>query len=194
MAELYRQQRRHDESESLYRLAVEAQERSLGPRHTDLSDTLNGLGLLYLRSDRLDAAADPLERALAIRRAALAPGHHDVYQSLNNVAMLRRAQGACEDARQLADEAIELVRRSPDAHPRSTFFISRNLVGIHTCLEDWQRVVDTYRTMIGVLDTAFPPGHPLVDATLRDYASLLRERGRGAEAAAIEARLAPQDP
>ena len=67
---MYREQGRFAEAEPLYRRALAAQERALGPDHPDVGTSLNELAGLYQALGRTAEAEQLMKRALAIREKA----------------------------------------------------------------------------------------------------------------------------
>ena len=69
---------RYTEAEPLFRRALAIREKSLGPDHPDVANSLNGLAALLNDTDRR-AEAEPLfRRALAIWEKSLSPDHPNV--------------------------------------------------------------------------------------------------------------------
>lgn len=75
LADLYRLQRRYDESEPLFARALHDRERIRGPGHPEVADTLVGLGQLFAAQGRNQDAAAALARSLEIRRAVFGEQH-----------------------------------------------------------------------------------------------------------------------
>ena len=68
-------------------------EKTLGPVHTDVAQSLNNLAALYYVQGKY-AEAEPLfQRALKIREKALGPDHPNVATGLENYAALLRKMG-----------------------------------------------------------------------------------------------------
>jgi tetratricopeptide (TPR) repeat protein len=73
--------------------------------------TLNDLGAQYAQRGMFDAAAETLERALAMKRHALGARHPDVAVTLNNLAMTYRRGGNLERADKLYAQATRIFER-----------------------------------------------------------------------------------
>lgn len=93
------------------REAAALQERSLGPGHPDLANTLNNIGVVCDRLGKPDEAELCYRRAFAIATAALDPTHEFVATSRKNLQDFYRAQGRHADAAALALSAG--ARRGP---------------------------------------------------------------------------------
>ena len=75
-------------AEKLLRDAARLQEASLGPRHPDLANTLNNLGIVCEMTGKPDDAEQYFRRAVSIARTSLAADHPFV-------AGYRRSACAC---------------------------------------------------------------------------------------------------
>ena len=77
-------------------------EKTLGPDHPDVAQSLNNLALLYDTQGQYTQAEPLYKRALAIVERALGPDHPHVATSLENIAALYR-----KTDREKAAEALE---------------------------------------------------------------------------------------
>lgn len=93
------------------REAATLQEKSLGPGHPDLANTLNNVGVVCDRLGKPEEAELCYRRAFAIATAALDPAHEFVATSRKNLQDFYRAQGRHADAAALALSAG--ARRGP---------------------------------------------------------------------------------
>jgi hypothetical protein len=80
-------------AESLLREAARLQEASLGPRHPDLANTLNNLGIVCEITGKPDDAEQYFRRAVSIARTSLAPDHPFVTTSQKNLRDFCEARG-----------------------------------------------------------------------------------------------------
>ena len=85
---LYESQGRYGEAEPLYRRALEARERVLGPEHPDTLTSVNNLAALYQAQGRYGEAEPLYRRALEASERVLGPEHPDTLTSVNNLALL----------------------------------------------------------------------------------------------------------
>ena len=96
----------------------------------EIAVTLNDLGAQYAQRGMLDAAAETLERAVAMKRQALGDRHPDVAVTLNNLAMTYRRCGDLERADKLYAQATRIFeRRLGPTHP-STITCSANRAAV----------------------------------------------------------------
>ena len=80
-------------AEGLLREAAREQERSLGPLHPDLANTLNNLGIVCEITDKPDEAEGFFRRACDIAAASLEPDHPFVSTSRRNLEDFCAATG-----------------------------------------------------------------------------------------------------
>ncbi len=72
-------------AENLLREAARLQEAELGPRHPDLANTLNNLGIVCEMTSKPDEAEQYFRRAVSIARTSLPPEHPFVATSQKNL-------------------------------------------------------------------------------------------------------------
>lgn len=83
----------YSSAEKLLREAAALQEQALGPRHPDLANTLNNLGVVCERADNPIDAEHYFRRAHTIATATLAPDHPFVVTSRQNLHDFCAARG-----------------------------------------------------------------------------------------------------
>ena len=108
-AELAAEARNYTAAETLLREAARLQEASLGPRHPDLANTLNNLGIVCEMTDQPDEAEQYFRRAVSIARTSLAPDHPFVATSQKNLRDFCEARGKKVPAPELPKPAQEVT-------------------------------------------------------------------------------------
>src|SRR5579885_1792548 len=73
LAEVYFEQGRYDESEPLYRRALEVRENQLDPQHEDIVQSLNNLSAVYFFLEQYDKAEPICTRLTEIYEKVLGP-------------------------------------------------------------------------------------------------------------------------
>lgn len=112
LAELYRVQRRFDESEKLIRRTIAIDEKYRGMDHPDLAMSLESLALLYHTQNRQREMEPVLRRAISIYEKSMGPQHLRVASSLNNLAALYRSLGRLDEAEPLVSRALAIREKS----------------------------------------------------------------------------------
>ncbi|KAL3152527.1 hypothetical protein ABBQ32_001559 [Trebouxia sp. C0010 RCD-2024] len=95
-----------------YEAELAARERTLGPDHPDVAESLTNIAILY--NQRLEfAKAQPLyERALRIYEKARGPDHADVAHCLTDLAVLHLEQGRDDIGRPLLQRAYDIQNKA----------------------------------------------------------------------------------
>jgi Protein of unknown function (DUF2914)/Tetratricopeptide repeat len=94
-------------AEKLLREAARLQEASLGPRHPDLANTLNNLGIVCEITGKPDDAEQYFRRSVSIARTSLAADHPFVATSQKNLRDFCEARG----------KAVEPPAPEPEVEP-----------------------------------------------------------------------------
>jgi len=115
-------------AEKLLREAARLQEASLGPRHPDLANTLNNLGIVCEMTRKFDDAEQYFRRAVSIARTSLPPEHPFVTTSHNNLRDFCEARGKTveppapvpppEPPPEAIPPVVEAASSAPEAIPR----------------------------------------------------------------------------
>jgi tetratricopeptide (TPR) repeat protein len=186
----------------LYRRALEARERVLGPEHPDTVASVNNLAVL-LNSQGDYAAAEPLSRrALEARERVLGPEHPDILNSVNNLAYLLYRKGDYTAAEPLYRRALEARERvlGPD-HPDRVAAVN-NLAPLLYCYGDYAAADPLYRRALEARERVLGLEYTDTVASVNNLAVLLYSQGDYAAAEplyrrALEARecvLGPEHP
>eukprot|EP00435_Cladocopium_sp_Y103_P009812 s4659_g2.t1 len=115
------------DAEPLFRRALEAQERTLGPEHPNTLVSVNNLASC-LQAMGLMKDAEPLfRRALEALERTLGAEHPYTLGSVNNLASCLQAMGRMKDAEPLMRRALEALERTLGAEHPHTVVFARNL-------------------------------------------------------------------
>ncbi|HEY9868450.1 MAG TPA: tetratricopeptide repeat protein [Candidatus Obscuribacterales bacterium] len=105
LAAVYQIQGKYTFAESLYKRALDLNQRLHGKEHPDVALNLHNLAVLYCAKSRF-AEAEPLFReAIAITEGALGAAHASLVSTLRNLAALLRRTGRDEEASVLEERA-----------------------------------------------------------------------------------------
>ena len=122
LAELYEQQGKTEQAESLYQRALALCEQVLDPTQPDQSipicplawTCLKHLAELYEQQDKAEQAESLYQRALALCEQAYVPTHSEKAMTLKHLAELYRIQGKAEQAESLYQRALALCEQVLD--------------------------------------------------------------------------------
>ncbi|RYP25684.1 hypothetical protein DL766_006952 [Monosporascus sp. MC13-8B] len=85
---LYKNQGKLKKAEKMYKRVLQGYEKTLGPDHTSILDTVNNLGLLYFDQGKLKEAKEIYQRALQGYEKALSPDYTLTLDIINNLGVL----------------------------------------------------------------------------------------------------------
>ncbi len=172
--------------------ALAIRRKILAPDHPDIAESLNNLGNVLLSTGELAAARDAFTRALAIRERALGRDHPYVATTLNDLGLTLMKLGEDQAARPLLERSMAIFGRGPGG---SNFEICFPLAGIAELDHRAGRLgtaEEEFRRALALGERGLGADNPELAPLLRPYAALLRDLGRGAEAAALERRAGRQ--
>jgi CHAT domain-containing protein/tetratricopeptide (TPR) repeat protein len=141
------------EVEGLYRRALAIQERSLGPEHPALANTLNNLAAMLDQQGKPVEAEALQRRALAILEKTLGPLHPDTASTLTTLAVSLDRQGRIVDSEQTYQRAVETSRAA--GNPR-TLLLNTSRLGFSLAKRGRLReALPYYREAIDTLDRLY---------------------------------------
>lgn len=178
----------HVGAELLFRQALEIQERTLGPGHSDVAQALNNMGAVHNAMGRHAEAEPFLVRALAVGENALGPNHPAVAGTLNNLATIHFAQGRYEQAEILHKRALAILERARGVNDSDIATSLENLAVVFDAQGRYAESELLYKRLLGILERGYGPTHPSVRETLVALASVCRKTGREAEAVEFDKR------
>ena len=174
---------------------LEEAERTEGDPLT-LADSLYRLAILRRQQGESAEAEQLYRRALEIRERQQGPDHPDVAIVLNNLGVLQATEGDSDAAQALLERALSIRVAALGEDNVSTAQSLSNLALLHAARGDATAAEPLYRRSLAVLEKAEAEGdsHPAdLGRVLENYAALLHETGREAEAAELEARARALD-
>lgn len=196
---------RFDEAVPLAERALAIFTNALGPEHSDVALTLNGLALLYASRGEY-ARAEPLyQRALAIYSKLAAQNDaaaQNVGTTLNNLAELYRNRGDYARAEPLYERALPIYLKVLGAEHPSVANLLGNLGELYRSKGDFARAEPLYRRALSIYVKALGPEDPDVARMLNNLGALYHYKGDYARAEPLylralairEKKLGPQHP
>src|SRR5262249_14718706 len=95
----------------IYQRVLAVREKTLGPNHPDVAQTLNNLANVYQSESKHARAEDLYRRAIAICEKALGPGHPDVAAILDNLAGVYQSEASTHKQRASFSARSRFARR-----------------------------------------------------------------------------------
>jgi len=152
-----------------------------------LAATLYNLAILRRQQGQLAEAEQLYRRSLEIRERLEGSKHPDVAITLNNLAALRAAAGDYGAAQAMLERALNIRRTALGAtHPLTAQSMS-NLALLYAAEGKGDAAEPLYRQALSILEKSDGAEQDL-GRVLDNYAALLRDVGRVADAEKIEAR------
>jgi tetratricopeptide (TPR) repeat protein len=176
------QRARFSEAKPLLQRALVIKEKTLGPDHPSVADSLNNLAALYEDQGKYAEAELLYQRALAIREKALGPDHPDVASSLNNLGSLYRAQGEDAQADPLYQRALAIRERALGPEHPDVANSLNNLAALYRRQGRYEEAEPLLQRSLAVLEKALGTEHPHVATSLNNLALLYDKQGKYAEA------------
>jgi PAS domain S-box-containing protein len=179
------------EAERLLETSLAIREAALPKDDPDLAGSLEALALLRQRQGHPAEAAALLERQAATVEKIYGREHPELARVLLNLGLARAELGADDDARRLLERALAMAERTlkPGQPLRARALAS--LADHHFKHGRFAAAEPLYRRLMAQR-AGGAAGGPEQDASLGNWARLLRATGRSAEAAEVErGRLSP---
>ncbi|KAL9984671.1 hypothetical protein ACROYT_G006994 [Oculina patagonica] len=177
LACLYVDTERFDLAEPLHKEVLELNEKFADKRDRGWSivaTTLNGLGVLYYKTNRFDEALEYYNRCLELHRRTLPPTHHLIPDTLNNIGALYKSMARWEDCARVLEEALQAYE---DAYfgqlPPDVGGTLLNLGMAYLRVYDASKAEPLYLRALDIRTKAYGPDHHDVGQTLLSYSAFL---------------------
>jgi len=164
-------------AEPLFRRALEALERVLGPEHPHTLTSVNNLAQLLNAQGNYGAAEPLYRRALEARERVLGPEHPDTLTSVNNLAELLRTQGDYGAAEPLYRRVLEARERVLGPEHPDTLNSVNNLAVLLNAQGNYGAAEPLYRRALEARERVLGPEHPDTLRSVNNLAELLRTQG-----------------
>lgn len=173
---------RYTEAESLYKQALQTQEKTLGAEHPNIAQSLNRLALIYRAQGRYHKAEPLYKQALAIREKALGTEHPNLAVSLNNLGLLYEKQGKYTEAEALYQRALAILEKALGIeHPYVANGLN-NLGLLYFTQGKYTEAEPLYQQALAIREKTLGSEHPDVATSLNNLAALYHAQGKYAEA------------
>ncbi len=172
----------------MFERALAIQEKVLSPDHPNLAATLNNLANLRKAQKNYPAARALLQRALAIREKSLGPDHPDVAWSIGDLGILMREQGDYAGAEVQFRTALATFERI--GQQDGVAWTLNDMALLNQRRGDTATAESYFQRAIATFEANVSTSHPDLAEFLDNYAGLLRQSGRSAEAEPLAKRAA----
>lgn len=182
MAVCYANIQQVPQAEAAFRRVLAIRQLNLGAFHTDVAQTADELGQLMYSAVRYGEAEEFFERSLEINLKVYGPANALLARNYDNLAVT-------EAALQKWGEAAEHYGAALKIRDTETSLNLHHLALVDVARDDKRAADLQYKRALEVLDIPGNQNPELLRNVLEEYAALLKEMNRPAEAAAIQARI-----
>lgn len=152
----------------------------------EVADSLVNLAIVHRAQGDTAGALELQKEALAIREQTLGPDHPEVAASLNSIAALYSAQDDYAAAEPLLTRALTIREKALGADDRYTAQSLNNLALLHAAQGRYADAEPLYQRAAAIFEKQQRSRE--LATVLENYAALLDETGRAAEAKQMGAR------
>lgn len=183
-----RQKGKYDEALLLAERALAIQEKTLGPDHRDVADSLHALASLY--DDKSDyAKAEPLNlRALDIREKTLGPDHPDVAKTLNNLAWIYGVREDYAKAESFYRRALAIQENALGKNHPEVASTLNDLALLYYEKGDYDQSILTNQRVLAIREEMLGPDDSGVAKALNNLALVYVKKGDYAKAESLYQR------
>lgn len=184
------QQGKADDAETLYRRALNAQEKSLGPDHPATATTLNNLAVVLMSQGKNAEAEAFHRRVLPVREKLLGPEHPDTATTLTNLSAALEKQGKYSESEAAYLSAVNISRKA--GNPRNLLLASSRLASSLVRRGRLKEALPYYRESLDTLDYLYAQTRGLSEETRQSFLGQYRHIYR--EAIQLLLKLYQQSP
>ena len=180
----YRQGRYGDAKELFLEALAEA--KRSGEPNPSQAMTLNNLAAVHEALGESEEAELRFQQSLYVIEAIQGPQHPDLVPGLNNLALLYIKNGKFQQAEPLLRRRLAILESSLGAGHAHLIPNILVLAQLTQAQDRFGEAEQYYAKALKIADSELDPRHPQKSRILLDYAALLRQMKRDAEAAVLE--------
>jgi tetratricopeptide (TPR) repeat protein len=176
---------RYDEAKAAGQQAVALAQKSVGPEHTFVADTMINLSDVFQRTNENAEALRLNERALAIRVALLGPDHPLVGGVLQNIAVQLQCLGQPRRAIETYERALAITQGVYGPENPDVATMMDSLASTRADVGEWDEALPMSEKALVIREAAFGPDNPWVALSTSNLGEILLRRGDLERAAAL---------
>ncbi|MGH9845228.1 MAG: CHAT domain-containing protein, partial [Blastocatellia bacterium] len=184
---LYRK-RQFDPAISLAERAAAIQEKTLGPDHLAVAESVHALGQLYHGTGDFNRAGDCLRRALEIREKQMKPEDPLLIRTLNDLGVVYQEQGEYVQAEPLLDRALKIIEKLRGVNHLDVALALNNLGALYRKKGDYSRAESMLKRALEIREKGLKPENPAIAESLNNLAGLYADQGDQDRAAQLHRR------
>ena len=152
------------------------------PWYVSVLSTFNGLGVLHMKTGRLDLAERLFNDALEGREKAMGPDDRYTAEIVNHLGALHTRIGNLEKAEQLLLRALKYLDKAYGEYYMATQPTGNNLGILYMAQEKFDEAERIIERTTSYLEAGFGPAHASTLCAFHNQALLFRSQGKLAEA------------
>ncbi|HKV07685.1 MAG TPA: tetratricopeptide repeat protein [Thermoanaerobaculia bacterium] len=168
--------------------AVDLHTKTFGEEHLETAESLNNLGRLFYRLDKLPKARSCFKQSLHIREKLLGLEHPDTAHCLQNLGVVLQWEGDFKGAHDYQFKALAIREKVLGPEHRDTAFSLHNLGTLFFGQNDFETARTYYERALATREKVLGPEHPEVARTLDKLGQLLQSQGNLEQARACYER------
>ena len=189
LGEVYLEERRAQEAESLFRHVLQARQNAPQPDPTNTAVALADLAMVYRFTGKFGQSEGLLRQALALLEDHLGPDNPMLSAALCPLGSTLTREGKYKEALSVTERAWQVLRKDPRVAEPDLISTMSNL-GLLYALAGQVHEAEFYGQEAVAKAEALYGDHPRLAWHLANYAAILKRIGRKAEAKAAQQRSA----
>lgn len=188
LASAYCQEAKYAQAEGLLKQTLEAAERKFPPDLSNIQSSLNGLRDVYGMQNRTDEEIQVFLRIIGIHEKTLGPNHPEIPCDLSSLGAMYLWKEQYDDAESTYKRALaidEKIYRPNDFHIANHL---SNLATVYCKQRKYSQSESLYKQAMAMYEKDSGSRQLYLATSLREYAVLLRQINRDAEATKIDSR------
>src|SRR6266516_4254940 len=180
-----RERAQYSQAEALLLHALTIAERTFGPDHIQVAQTLNNLARLYVAQGKYTETEGLYKQALNIQEKVLGLEHPDTALTLYNLASLFQDEGRYEEAKALYQQALSIQENVLGAEHPDTAITLHNLASLFQAEGRYEEAEALYQRALNIQEKVLGAEHPDVASSLDSLENLYVTKGKYEEAEAL---------
>lgn len=187
LGHLYKDRRRFDLAEKMYKRAFSFREHTLPPGHLALAYSYENLANLYVAQGK-NAEAEPyFKQSLEVTEKTLQPGRPELYRRLDELAQAHLSMGQTAEAVSLYQRALKVMENAKGGNP-DVGKASFSLGMLYIKEGHYGQAEPLLKRALQISESTNGPQHASVAPILDGYAEALEKMNKTGEAAKMRAR------
>lgn len=147
-------QEKHEESDGLYKRALEIDEEVHGETDLNLEEDFHNFAKHYLMQGKFSEVEDLYQYVLECWEQSLGPEHPAVARCLNDLGVVFCRQSKCDQALPLYERAIDILRKDRVPHTKQLATTLQNLASLHDMNDRHEQAAMLFEEALALMEQA----------------------------------------